>query len=131
VRRSGWRVPLAAVATIAASGSVAYAGQAALNHHAQGSPALITPANPVLTQAAATAANATIAAALASFEHPNPHGTIVGRGHPKTGKAKGHPDKHDAGNHGANNPNKTAPSIPHFDLIFGRVAAGSVGVSSP
>lgn len=133
VRRSGWRVPFAAIATIAASGSVAYAGQAALHGQIQTAAPAIVPSNESITQAAFGAANATAAAALAAVEHlaTNPHGKVVGHGHPKTGKTLGHPGMHDAGNHGANNPNKITGSVPQFYLALWRNTAGSAGVSSP
>ncbi|WP_125566613.1 hypothetical protein [Nocardioides baekrokdamisoli] len=133
VRRSGWRVPLAAIATIAASGSVAYAGQAAL--HSEIRPA--APAVPVdasITEVAATAADATAAAAGAAVRSPrptHPHGKIVGRGHPKTGRALGHPGKHDAGNHGAHNPDKATPSGADDDMSPWRKSAGTAGTSTP
>ena len=133
VRRSGWRVPLAAVATIAASGSVAYAGQAALDQIQPTAP-VIVPTNAGLTQAAAGAADASVAAAgLAVGLHAptNPHGKVVGKGHPKTGKSLGHPSSHDAGNHGSNNPHKVAPSIPNFTIPLRRTTVRTAGVSGP
>ena len=134
VRRSGWRVPLAAVATIAASGSVAYAGQAALNGRIAPVTPVIARTNAGLTQAAASAASATVAAAGAAVGQTSPvdpHGKVVGQGHPKTGKSLGHPGKHKAGNHGANNPHKAAPPLLHFTSPLRRMTAGTVGVSGP
>jgi hypothetical protein len=134
VRRSGWRVPLAAVATIAASGSVAYAGQAALTQQIQPTTPVIVPTDAGLAQAAAGAANATLAAARAAVGQTaptNPHGKVVGQGHPKTGKSLGHPSSHDAGNHGSNNPTKVASSIPDFTIPLRRTTARTVGVSGP
>lgn len=138
VRRSGWRVPLAAVATIAASGSVAYAGQAALDQIQPATPA-IAPTSAGLTQVAAGAANATVAAAGAAIGQTsptNPHGKVVGKGHPKTGRSLGHPGKHDAGNHdagdhGSHDPTKLVPSIPDFTIPLRRTAARTAGVSDP
>lgn len=128
VRHSGWKAPLAAVAMIAASGGVAYAGQAALSDRITIRPAAV-PANPVLPPPSAGPSKANRAAASAA--RAAPHGKMVGRGHPKTGKAKGHPGQHDAGNHGWKNPHKVARSIAHSTLSTWRTSAGSAGDSSP
>jgi hypothetical protein len=141
VRRSGWRVPLAAVATIAASSGVAYAGQAALNEQtapqAPVSSGTATTSATASTSAPASAVAHTVSNAgaqakgIARAIHQNPHGKTVGPGHPKTGKAKGHPATHDSGKHGANNPNKTTTSVPNWFTNLERKSAGSAGVAGP
>lgn len=131
VRRSGWRVPLAAVATIAASSSVAYASQAALESRTPTSAPVAVNTAGQAASAAADAASAALAAVPSGFNPINPQGKPVGHGHPKRGKAKGHPGKHDAGKHRAKNPNKTSASLPPFGFSLWRKSAGSAGVSSP
>lgn len=106
VRRSGWRVPLVAFATIAASSGMAYAGQSALDHQLK-----TEPVGPAVTSTvtspgtAATSARPEAPQPAPKSSHTNPHGKVVGKGHPKTGKAKGHPGKHDAGKHYGHPPN--------------------------
>ena len=133
VRRSGWRVPLAAVATIAASSSVAYASQAALDGQTQSPTPTASegPANDAAS-AVADAANAAFAAVPHGWTlFTNPHGKIVGRGHPKTGKALGHPGEHDAGNRTGDKHQRAAPSPTQLIETSWRKSAGSAGVLTP
>lgn len=141
VRRSGWKVPLAAIATIAASGGVAYAGESALHGHiAPRVPAIpIDAARPHLAEGTASATASATVTETASHKPLTPLAKVVGHRHPS---ARGHSDKDDrpaqrnpgdtSGGTGRERDNSLgqATTVPTFDIPPWRNAAGSAGASA-